>query len=217
MLKIIILGATGGCAELINLISRNSDYGKGTEILGCLDDKYKSLPKAICGVPILGGFNNVEKYKKNGKIRFITAIGSSENFKNRSKIISLLKIPAFKWLTLVDCDAHVSKFSKLSHGCVVYPGVYIGAHAKVGKHAVIQSNVTIGHGTVIGSFTLINSGVQIGGDCKIGDSCYLGLGALVRDHKKIGNMTLIAMGAVVVGDCQPNSLYAGVPALNVKS
>lgn len=56
-----------------------------------------------------------------------------------------------------------------------------------------------GHDITIGQNVWICSNATVIGPCKIGDRC------------------VIAAGAVVVKDCEPNSLYAGVPAKKVKS
>lgn len=212
MTKIIILGATGGCAELISLIRRANDYGTSIQILCCLDDNHKQISSSIYGINVAGGFDAIAEYKQRPDIKFITAIGNSRNYKQRKKIIMSLGIPNEKWITLIDKDAYVSDYSEVGHGSVIYPGAYVGASVKLGAHTIIQSNSSIGHGTIVGSYSLINSGVQIGGDCNIGESCYFGLGAAIRDHLEIGTMSQVGMGAAVTANCESGCLYLGVPA-----
>jgi maltose O-acetyltransferase len=50
----------------------------------------------------------------------------------------------------------------------------------------------------------------------IGDGCWLGARVMVLPGVTIGDGCLIAAGAVVTVDCEPNGLYAGVPARRVR-
>lgn len=47
----------------------------------------------------------------------------------------------------------------------------------------------------------------------IGNGCWLGAGVIVHAGLTIGAGCVIASGAVVTADCEPNGLYAGVPAV----
>lgn len=50
----------------------------------------------------------------------------------------------------------------------------------------------------------------------IEDGCWLGAGCTVLPGVTIGEGTVVAAGAIVTSDCQPHSLYAGVPARKVR-
>jgi len=69
----------------------------------------------------------------------------------------------------------------------------------------IGDNVTIGHNAVIHG-------------AKICDCTLIGIGAIILDHAVIGENSIIAAGAVVLSGTivTPGSLYAGMPAKNVK-
>ena len=45
----------------------------------------------------------------------------------------------------------------------------------------------------------------------IGDGCWIGANSLILGGFTIGEGTIIAAGSVVIKNCEPNSLYAGVP------
>jgi maltose O-acetyltransferase len=51
----------------------------------------------------------------------------------------------------------------------------------------------------------------------IEDGCWIGANATVLPGVRIAGGTVIAAGAVVTRDCEPNSLYAGVPATRIKA
>ena len=50
----------------------------------------------------------------------------------------------------------------------------------------------------------------------VGDGVWIGTRAMVLPGVTIGRGCVIAAGAVVSGDCEPDGLYAGVPAKRVK-
>lgn len=50
----------------------------------------------------------------------------------------------------------------------------------------------------------------------IGDGCWIGANATILPGVTIGDGCIIAAGAVVNKDCEPNGLYAGVPARRIK-
>ncbi|MFT9597387.1 acyltransferase [Mesobacillus sp.] len=50
----------------------------------------------------------------------------------------------------------------------------------------------------------------------IGKGCWIGARAIILPGVNIGDGCVIAAGAVVIEDCKPNTLYAGVPAKEIK-
>jgi sugar O-acyltransferase (sialic acid O-acetyltransferase NeuD family) len=212
MKKIIFLGATGGCADLIDLnnqINEKNDFVKYCPI-GVLDDKIND--KSVFDVPILGGFELAQSLKGNKDINFITAIGSANNFKKRASLIESLNIPKPQWSSLIHPDVSLSKYASIGVGVVIHAGVRIGANVKIGDYAVILPNSVIGHDTVIGAYSIINSGVNVSGDVIIEECCYIGNSAAIRDHITIGKNCLVGMGSIVVKNLKKDKIYFGSPA-----
>ena len=50
----------------------------------------------------------------------------------------------------------------------------------------------------------------------LGDGVWIGAGAVILPGVTIGDGVVIAAGAVVVGDCEPNGIYGGVPARRLR-
>jgi maltose O-acetyltransferase len=61
------------------------------------------------------------------------------------------------------------------------------------------------------------AGVNVASPIAVGDGCWIGARVTVLPGVTIGPGTIVAAGAVVADDCEPNSMYAGVPARWVKS
>lgn len=70
----------------------------------------------------------------------------------------------------------------------------------------IGNNVSIGHRAIVHG-------------CTLHDDVLVGMGAIVMDHAVVGSNTIIAAGAVVTEgmQCEPNSIYAGIPAKKIKA
>lgn len=103
----------------------------------------------------------------------------------------------------------------------IHPMCYIDGEGGID----IGSNVSIAHNTSIMSFnhTWDRQDVPIKynnkeyGKVEIGDDVWIGCGVRIMAGVTIGQRCVIAAGAVVTKDCEPNSLYGGVPARKIKS
>ncbi|NCT37386.1 acyltransferase [Bacillus sp. EB93] len=60
------------------------------------------------------------------------------------------------------------------------------------------------------------AGKYYGKPIRVGDGCWIGTRAIIMPGVTIGEGCIIAAGAVVTKDCEPNGLYAGVPAKRIK-
>lgn len=128
---------------------------------------------------------------------------------------------------------------RLGKGCYVNPGVgFHRANVRLGDQCVVGSrvffdasgSVVIGNRVKIAAGCILHSATHrimpsvyrlaIGEvDARatwIGDGCWLGTGTIVLPGVRIGDGCVIAAGAVVASDCDPNGLYAGVPARRLR-
>lgn len=129
------------------------------------------------------------------------------------------------WLNMLGARVHPS--SMISSGVrVTGRQISIGARSFVNRGVFIDalapvdigSNVAIGMGVYIvtssheiGS-TQRRAGTSQARPVVIADGTWVGARALILPGATIGAGTVIAAGAVVAGKCEPDSLYAGVPA-----
>lgn len=209
--KIIILGATGGCLDLVNLIEdiNKNQKEKQFEISGFLDDRIKS--KKIKGINILGKFKDIKNFKKTHY--FTTAIGNSANFKGNVKIIKNLNISKNRFATLIHPNSYISKSAKLGFGCVIFQNVTLSTNVLIGDFVQILPNTIINHDSKIGNFTKINSNCNISGNVQIQNSCYIGAGVIMRENIKINKFNIIGIGSLVLKNIDfTNSKIFGHPA-----
>ena len=91
----------------------------------------------------------------------------------------------------------------------------IGKNTRFAYHGI---GVVIHRDAVIGTNCMIGQGVTIGGKAGhakllvIGDNVYIAAGVRIIGTVNIGNNVVIGCNSVVLHDCPPDSVWAGVPA-----
>ena len=108
--------------------------------------------------------------------------------------------------------------------------VSIGDNTFINSGCFFQSTapIVIGRNCGVGMQVMFSSpSHEIGGATKrcgpmyanpitVEDGCWIGTRAVILQGITIGHSCIIAAGAVVVKNCEPNGLYAGVPARRIK-
>lgn len=91
-----------------------------------------------------------------------------------------------------------------------------------------NGSITIGNNCFIAMNCVLTTSTHEIGDSKrragnnrllpiiIEDGCWLGTNVTVLPGVTIGRGCIIAAGAVVTKNCEPNGMYAGVPARRIK-
>ncbi len=106
-------------------------------------------------------------------------------------------------------------------GNVVFAGVRFTSQIAVGAFCSFNLNATVSHDVEIGDFVSVSPGASVAGNVRIGEGALLGVGVCVNQGTParklvIGQRCVIGSGAVVIGDCEPNSVYVGVPARKIR-
>lgn len=210
MKKIIILGASGGCLSVIEIIRAINKNQKKYELLGFLDDKIKKV-KGANNYKILGKFSDIKKF--DAKISFATTIGNSKNFLQTEKKIKKLNLNKKRFPILIHPNSHVSENAKIGYGTIVHENCSIGTNVKIGDFVSILANSVISHDCEVGNFSKINSLCNLAGSVKVGKSCYIGSGVNIREKLNIGQKNLIGMSSLILKSfTKSNKVIYGSPA-----
>lgn len=108
--------------------------------------------------------------------------------------------------------------------------IYIAnkTYINIGCYFDTASNISIGENCSIGmGCSFITATHEIGNHNKraginkslpiiIEDGCWIGAKSIVLPGVRIGRGVIIGAGSVVTKDCEPNALYAGIPAIKKK-
>jgi len=102
--RVIIIGTTGSTSSLIEAVKQNKTMGY--EIAGCLTDQKAKIGQFISDVPVLGHYEEIEKWKeKTGFEDIIVTLP----YIPRDKLISLLK----RWEAVSDKIRYIPQTSDL--------------------------------------------------------------------------------------------------------
>ena len=106
-------------------------------------------------------------------------------------------------------------------GVIVCAGVRFTNNIQVGDFCIFNLNTTISHDVVIDECVFIAPGAHITGNVHLETRAWVGVGVAINQGNEslkrvIGSNTTIGSGAVVLKDCEPNAIYAGIPAKRVK-
>ena len=142
-MKIVLLGGTGGCLDLIDLIEDIQNAGVTIEIHGILEDKEIDNLLRERKIDYLGKFSETRKLKK--EFYFATAIGNSKNYKIKRNIIQKLGIDKSRFPRLIHPSCIISKNAKIDEGVVIHGNSYIGFGANIKKNLGILKNYYIKH------------------------------------------------------------------------
>ena len=210
--KVVILGASGGCLDTIELILDINKTKPGSiEIIGLLDDKFEVGSTSNSPFKVLGGFNLLNEISHDVKV--VNALGSDENFyRKEDLILKTLGLCPARLKTLIHPQATIGSNAAIGPGSLVYQHSTVARCVKLGLNTIVLPNNFIGHDTTVGDFTTINAGCNISGYCSIGNSCYIGTGTSIRTRSTVGDKCLIGMGSNVIGDLEDFSIAYGNPA-----
>lgn len=98
-------------------------------------------------------------------------------------------------------------------------GVFLDntAEIRIGRRTQLGPEVMILTGTHHLGESTARAGSPYGEPVSIGDGVWIGARATILPGVRVGNGCVIAAGAVVVSDCEPDTVYAGVPAQRLRS
>lgn len=108
--------------------------------------------------------------------------------------------------------------ARIGHNTFVNQGVYFETSAEIdiGKNCDIGMQAMFCSSTHEPGDSSRRAGKPTGKPIKIGDGTWIGARAMILPGVTVGEGCVIAAGSVVTKDCEPNSMYAGVPAKKVR-
>lgn len=205
MNDLIIYGTGIHAREMADLVDAANAVTPTWNLLGFLDavKTGKEAAAELDGRPVLGGKEDVGRF---ADVSFLPAYDTGPLDVEPERIASLVAPTAF-----------VAKTATLGLGCVLYPGCFVGANARLGDRVFALANAVVNHDCVVGDGVCLATGAALAGSVQVGDDVYLGQSSTVRQKLRIGTGSLIGMGAVVVKDVEAGSVMVGNPARKLKS
>ncbi|WP_423409238.1 acetyltransferase [Heyndrickxia sp. MSNUG] len=204
-MKIAIIGQ-GGHSKVIRDVIRAME---GAEIVGCLDDKFKT--EFYHEQVFYGPVNSAIRFANDfPEVKFIVAVGNNQV---RKQIVDCLGLPSTFYTTLIHPTAHISPHTSIGPGSVVMPCAVVNSDARVGAHAIINTCAVVEHDSDIEDFVHISPNATLTGNVTVREGAQVGASATIIPGMEIGKWAIVGAGATVINHIPANCTAVGVPAI----
>lgn len=203
MKKIILFGAGGHAAVIIDILKAQILAGAPFEIKGFLDDSNK---KEWMGYPVLGTISSALSFHDEETF-FIIAIGN-----NSVRKVIQHQYGMLNFMTAIHPTAIIGSNVVIDDGTVVMPGAIINANSKIGRHVIINSGAIVEHDNVIGDYVHLSPNATLCGAVKVGKLTHIGANATVIQGISVGERSVIGAGATVIREIPSSVIAVGTPA-----
>ena len=207
MKEIILLGAGGHAAVILDILKAQIANGEKIKIKGLLDDSGKL---EWMGYPILGSTLEANDFNEENTY-FIIAIGSN---KIRYKLGE--KYSHLQFFTAIHPSSIIGSQVNIGAGSVVMPNVVINANSQIGQHVIINTGVIVEHDNLIGDYVHLSPNATLCGTVRVKPLTHIGAGVTVIQGKIIGRQSMIGAGATVITDIPDQVVAVGTPAKVIK-
>jgi acetyltransferase EpsM len=190
--KIVIVGAGGHAAELIDYINVwNRVRDEKIIIKGLIDDNRGNYDHYNFSEQFLG---SIQDHIVDHGCFYLMGIA---NIDFRKKIVLELLNKGARLTGFIHPSAEISPSAVIEEGVVISRNSTVGPLAKIGRHTIVNSRCTIGHDSNIGEFNFISPLCAISGNTVIGDDNLIGTNVITVPGVKIGNGNKIGAGVVL--------------------
>lgn len=207
MKEIILLGAGGHAAVILDILKAQITNGEKIKIKGLLDDSDKL---EWMGYPVLGSTLEANDFNEENTY-FIIAIGSNQM---RDKLSQ--KYSHLKFFTAIHPSAIIGSQVNIGAGTVVMPNAVINANSQIGQHVIINTGTIVEHDNLIDDYVHLSPNATLCGTVRVKPLTHIGAGATVIQGKMIGMQSMIGAGATVITDIPDQVVAVGTPAKVIK-
>jgi sugar O-acyltransferase (sialic acid O-acetyltransferase NeuD family) len=212
MIDVVILGAGGFAREAYWVFLESNQEMKKWNVLGFIDDNPRSHGASLCEIPVLGGFDWLEKNRKPG-LQALCGVGNPRTRKLLTEKAAALGIG---FCTVIHPDVRMSRWVEVGPGTIITAGNILTAQIRLGAHVLLNLDCTVGHDSVIASFCTINPGCHVSGNVHLEEGVELGTGTVIIQGITLGEWSVIGAGAVVTSDVPSHVTAVGVPCKVIK-
>jgi sugar O-acyltransferase (sialic acid O-acetyltransferase NeuD family) len=211
--EIVIIGVGGMGREALAWLQ---DAGRGSDVLGFIDDASHAHGATIAGLPVVGPIDLLPDGLESGRGTpgAVVAIGSPAV---RLRVLDELAQRSVPLVTILHPTAIVGPRTSIADGAIICPRAFLSCDVSVGRGAIVNYGAMIGHDGVIGEAVFIAPGAHLAGNVTVGRCADVGIGASVIQGVAIGEHAVVGAGAVVIRDVEPGATVVGVPARPIRS
>jgi sugar O-acyltransferase (sialic acid O-acetyltransferase NeuD family) len=202
-MKCILIGGGGHGRVLIEALGPGQIHG--------VIDSQPDL-KEVCGVPVIGGDDQLVGLVSLGYTHFIIGVGSSKSCARRTALFDQAIRAGLQPQSVIHPTAYVAQSASCGAGCQILPRAVVHTSARLAEHVLVNTAAVVEHDCSIGAHAHIATGAVVCGGVQIGAAAHIGAGAVIRQGIRVGTRSVVGAGAVVVRDVPDDAVVAGVPA-----
>lgn len=206
--KIVIFGAGGSAREVLWAIRDCNQDKYKWDILGFIDDNTELHGQTLCELPILGGFDWVQKNISH-ELCGICGIGNPHI---RKLIHERYSAIGLDFATIIHPSAQMSRYVDIAPGVFIAAGNVITTQVILREHVFLNSACTVGHDAVLDQYVNCSPGCNISGNVHLSTGVHVGTGAKIIQNLTVGEWSVIGAGAVVIRNVLGGETVVGVPA-----
>lgn len=208
MSKRLVIVGSGQMAELFfSNFSHWTDY----EVAGFAVDPEFIKGSALLGLPLVP-FDEITSRFPPQEFRVFVAIGPVRNNAIRAAKFVELRRRGYRFANCVSPRAEISPDASVGENVSIGHFCSVGPWARIGDNVLIGSSSIIGHHCHVQSHAFLPAHVVMAGSVVVGERAFVGTGVTIRDNVNIGEASVIAAGATILGDVEPNTVYASPAA-----
>jgi len=204
--KLVIVGAGGHAKVVVDILVSS---GRGTDVLGFVDDDAAIHGQRRAGLPVLGALETL----RESDVALVMGIGHNGA---RRRVFERARSLGYDIVSVVHSTAVIAPRCQLGTGVVVMANVAVNVDSNIGDNVVLNTACSVDHDCVIAAHSHIAPGAHVAGNVSIGAETLVGIGAVVIPGRRIGARCIIGAGAAVVDDVADDSVAVGVPARVVR-
>jgi sugar O-acyltransferase (sialic acid O-acetyltransferase NeuD family) len=199
---VVVLGAGGHARVLVGMLK-----SQGVEIRALIAPKFVAAPEFAC-LSHYEDDSDIERFDSS-EINLVNGIGSLPNQADlRKRLFIEARNKGYRFKTLTDSSAVVSKYAELAEGVQIFPGAIVNG-CLIGENSIVNSGAIVEHDVRIGTHCHIAPGAVVCGDVTLGDGVHIGAGATVIQGMTIGDGATVGAGAILTRDLSENdTLYS---------
>ena len=179
-------------------------------MVGFLDDVNPTRRnQKFCGLPILGGREQLEALKNMNISHIVFAFGNGEA---RLKLAEIIRAQGFYLASAVHPKAIIADSTYIGPGTVIAAGAVVNPGTRIGDNVIRNTGASVDHECIIEDGVHICPGASLGGRVTVGRAAWVGIGSTIKDRVRIGGGAIIGAGTVVLKDIPDMVSAYGVPA-----
>lgn len=183
--------------------TQTTDY----RVAGFAVDRAFIKSDRLLGLPVVP-FEEVESHFAPASFHAFVAIGPVKNNTVRAARFLAMRQRGYRFANYISSHAIVSPDASLGENIVVGHLAIVSPWTKIGDNVLIGAGSSIGHHCQVHSHAFLPLHVIVAGSVVIGERSFIGTGATIRDNVSIGAGSVIGAGSAILGDVEPNAVYA---------